>query len=153
MFCANQVQVTAAADIFRHVFREHNRQADAAATHAVARQRPFLKVYKQGGLVHRCHRFQMAFDGGKRRNGAAAAWILRGAVGCTNDETRSDEIEWAILAEGSWGLGNEVTATGAEVCALVGAIMSLESLRRDGQILLYHCDDVSGSFQGWRLHS
>ena len=153
MMRRRQVEVrTASAEVFKHIYREHNVQADAAATRAVARQRPFLKVFRRQGLVHRCIRFQIAFDGGKRQRGAAAAWVLKGATTTSTSEAASDELEWVVLAEGSWGLGTVATAAAAETCAMTSAVLALEALRRDGQIVLYHSESVTGPFKPWRPH-
>ena len=123
--------------------------ADAAAP-GLLLARGLSLVYKRGGLLHKCLRFQLAFDGGKRRGGAAAAWVLRGTVGDYRASMWSDRVEWVVLAEGSWGLGPEPTATAAEMCALLGGILSFESLRVHGKILLHHCDGADMSFRPWQ---
>ena len=78
--------------------------------------------------------------------------MLRGAAGGQQGELRSDEIQWMVLAEGSWGMGTEVTATAAETCALLSAVLSFESLRKDGHISLYYCEGASGLSKAWQSH-
>ena len=99
------------AEIFRHVYRELNTEADKLAGRADATWH--MEHYTSPYPLLRLH-----FDGSSTHTAAGCGWILYGAHHVADDE----EKEWICIAWHAFKLPNKVFCTAAGLEALAAGV-------------------------------